>query len=106
MASFDDREKQFEAKFSHDQELQFKVRARRNRLFGEWVGEQLGLTGEALKAYARSVVDADFAKPGDDDVIEKVMDDLRQHKVEISEHRVRRRLDEMLAEAKQQVMSE
>jgi hypothetical protein len=106
MASFDDREKQFEAKFGHDQELQFKVRVRRNRLFGEWVGEQIGLGGEDLNAYARSVVESDFNKPGDDDVIEKVMEDLRQHKVEISEHRVRRRLEEMLAEARRQVMSD
>lgn len=76
MSKFDEREKEFEARFKHDQELAFKVTARRNRLFGLWAAEQLGLAGEAADAYAKEVVAADFTRPGDSDVIEKVSNDL------------------------------
>ena len=34
MSSFEDRKKSFEKKFAHDQELQFKVSARRNKYLG------------------------------------------------------------------------
>jgi hypothetical protein len=106
MSSFDDREKQFEAKFQHDQELQFKVTARRNRLLGEWAGELMGLSGEALKAYAGDVVQSDFDKPGDEDVLEKVLADLNGKNIQASNHQVRKQMDDLLAEAKKQVMAE
>ncbi len=106
MATFDDREKQFEAKYSHDQELQFKVQARRNRLLGEWAGAQWGLNGEDLAAYARAVVQADFDRPGDDDVLEKVLADLQAQGIETDARRLRNRMEELLQEAKQQVMAE
>src|SRR5947207_15686931 len=61
MATFQDREKEFEARFKHDEELKFKVTARRNRLLGEWAAARMGLTGEAADAYARGAVDAEFA---------------------------------------------
>ena len=66
MTFFDDREKGFEAKYKHDQELQFKVFARRNKLLGLWAAQKLGLGGEAAEAYAKDVVKADFSKPGDE----------------------------------------
>ena len=75
MSSFDEREKDFEARFKHDQELAFKVTARRNKLLGQWAAQHLGLTGPAADAYASEVVSADFARPGDSDVIEKVAAD-------------------------------
>ena len=75
MSGFDDRQKGFENKFKHDQELQFKVTARRNKLVGQWVAAKFGLAGEAADAYAKEVVAADFDKPGDDDVIEKIQKD-------------------------------
>lgn len=106
MSTFDDREKQFEAKFSHDEELRFKVTARRNRLLGEWAGELLGFSGADREAYAKEVVMADFEKPGDDDVVEKVMADFAGKNVDVSEHRLRRRMEELMDEAKQQVMTE
>lgn len=76
MTTFDKREEAFEKKFAHDEEMRFKLTARRNRLFGEWVAERLGKSGEAAKAYATEVVLADFEEIGDDDVLRKVRQDL------------------------------
>lgn len=106
MSTFDDREKQFEAKFQHDQELQFKVMARRNRLLGEWAGQLMGLTGDELKAYAKSVVQSDFEKPGDEDVLQKVLSDLNGKNIQASAHQVRKHMDDLLVDAKKQVMAE
>lgn len=106
MSSFSDREKEFENKFKHDQELQFKVMARRNRLFGEWAGEQMGLSGDALTAYAKDVVMSDFERPGDDDVLEKVQADLTAAGVEMDAARLRQKMDGLLGDAKSQVMAE
>ena len=106
MPQFEDREKAFEAKFHQDQELQFKVRARRNRLLGLWVAKKLGLDGSDAEAYAKDVVDADFDKPGEDDVVAKIMGDLQGKGVDVTEHAVRREMDSLLATAKQQVSKE
>jgi len=77
MKNFEDREKGFEAEFKRNQELQFRVNARRNKLFGLWAAEKLGIQPEdAANAYAGKVVEADFEKPGDSDVIAKVQKDL------------------------------
>ena len=76
MTTFDDRERHEETRFKHDQELAFKARNRGNRIFGMWVAEQLGLSGEAATNYAKDVVLADFEMPGDDDVLTKVKADL------------------------------
>ena len=72
MSNFDDREKAQEAKYAHDQEISFKANARRNKLLGLWVAEQLGLSGDAADAYAREVIESDFEEPGDEDVFRKV----------------------------------
>ncbi len=106
MATFDDRAKQFETRYSHDEELRFKVQARRNRLFGEWAGAQWGLEGEDLKAYGLSVVQSDFTRPGDDDVLEKVLADLSQRGIATDARRLRNRMEELLQEAKTQIMAE
>jgi hypothetical protein len=106
MSSFDDREKQFEAKFQHDQELQFKVTARRNRLLGEWAGGLMGFSGDDLKAYAGEVVQSDFDKPGDEDVLEKVLGDLNGKNIQVNNHQLRKQMDDLLIEAKKQVMAE
>lgn len=106
MSSFDDREKAHEAKYAHDEELNFKINARRNRLLGEWVAGQLGLEGADVEAYAKQVVISDFEKPGDDDVFEKVWADLQEKGVDISEHRVRKHMEELLDTAREQVTSE
>lgn len=104
--SFKEREEAFESKFKHDEDLRFRTIARRNKLFGLWVAEQLGLKGDDAQHYARTVVQADMKMPGDQDVIEKVKADVDEGGLEISEHRLQKRLDECFDEAKRQIMNE
>jgi hypothetical protein len=104
--AINDRRKGFEEKFRLDQDLQFKVSSRRNKLLGLWLGERFGLGGDKLAEYASSVVIADLAKPGDDDVIGKVMDDIKERNVAISEADVRAKLAELAVTAKDQISAE
>ncbi len=104
--AFEDRKKGFENKWAHDEELRFKVFARRNKLLGLWAAEQMGVSGNEAGAYAREVIQADFAKPGDDDVFEKIKTDLIAKSLDISEHMIRRTMDELLETAKEQVGQE
>ena len=106
MSSFDERQKGFEKKFEKDQELQFKAQARRNRLLGLWAAELMGLKGGDADAYAKEVVKEDFVKPGEEDVFDKIMKDLKAKGVTQSDHQVRRKMDELLGVAKQQLMTE
>lgn len=106
MTGFDDRLKGFEAKYSHDQEVQFRVTGRRNRLLGAWAAAKLGLSGDAAIAYAATVVKSDFEKPGDDDVIAKVLGDLKKKGVAVTEAAIRAELDACHHEAKKQVAAE
>ncbi len=106
MTTFDKREKDFEKKFKHDQDLQFKVEVRRNKLLGLWAAELLGKAGDEAEAYAKEVVSADFEEPGDADLVRKVLGDFEAAGTEFSEHRLRKKMDELLAVAKEQVMEE
>ena len=106
MTTFDKREKVFEDKYKHDQELQFKVEVRRNKLLGLWVAELLGLSGADAEAYAKEVVRADFEEPGVDDVIRKIQGDAAPKNLDLSEHRIRKKMDELTVVAKEQVMTE
>jgi len=106
MSTFDEREKGFEQKYKHDQELQFKVNARRNKLLGLWAAEQMGITGSAAEAYSKEVIAADFEKPGDSDVLEKVHKDLNAKGRAVTEAQIRKQMDQLLAIAKQQIMKQ
>ena len=106
MTTFDEREKGFEAKYKHDQELQFKVGARRNKLLGIWAAELLGFSGDDASAYAREVIESDFDEPGDDDVLRKVMADLSTKGVDKSEHQVRKQMDDLMVVARRQIKEE
>lgn len=106
MASFDDREKSFEQKYKHDKELEFKVNARRNKLLGLWAAGELGLAGADAEAYAKSVVLADFEKPGDEDVVDKLIADFKAKGIDMSAHRIRKHMADLLPEARKQVMAE
>jgi hypothetical protein len=103
MTTFDDRKDAFEKKHAHDQELAFKATARRNKLLGQWVAGQLGLSGAEAEAYAKDVVAADFEEAGDADVIRKVQGDLKAKGIEVSEHRLQAKLAELLTEAQKQL---
>ncbi|MBW7850075.1 MAG: DUF1476 domain-containing protein [Rhodospirillales bacterium] len=106
MTSFDEREKAFEAKYRLDQETAFKVNVRRNKLLGRWVAEQFGLSGTDAEAYARSVVEADFAEPGDEDVVRKVMADVAARGHDLTEDRLRKQLDKLAATAREEILKE
>jgi hypothetical protein len=106
MTMFDDRERQEETRFKHQQELAFKARNRGNKLFGLWVAQQLGLSSEEAESYARDVVIADFDLPGDEDIFTKVRADLEAKSVEISEHVLQKRLQELRQAAAEQIKTE
>src|SRR5215217_5058747 len=99
MSTFDDRERAFETKYARDQEMQFKVVARRNRLLGGWAARLMGLSEVEAEAYAKDVVRADFEEAGDEDVIRKVLDDLTAAGVETTDTEIRETLDHKTAEA-------
>ena len=104
MTTFDDREKAFEDKYMHDQELQFRVDVRRNRLLGLWAAELLGK--DNVEAYAEEVISTEFEELGDADLVRKILGDLQDGGIEMSEHRLRKKMEECLAEGKEQVMKE
>ncbi|WP_380874640.1 hypothetical protein ACFB49_00280 [Sphingomonas sp. DBB INV C78] len=104
MTTFDDRERGFETKFAHDQEMAFRVTARRNRLVAVWAAEQMGLTAEETDAYAKAVVQADFEEAGDEDVIRKLLGDLVSAGVDTDEALIRTALEAKTVEARRQLM--
>ena len=105
MKAFDKRKNDAEARFRRDQELEFKAGARRNKLLGLWAAEQMGISGEGAEAYAKEVVIADFERPGDDDVLEKVLKDLTGKGLDVSERKVRKEMDRLMEIARQEVMN-
>jgi hypothetical protein len=106
MASFEDREKGFERKFAHDEELKFKATARRNRLLGLWAAEQMGITGDAAQTYAREVIKADLVEPSKEDVFRKIRSDFDAKGVSQSDHQIRRKMADLMGEAVGQIESE
>jgi hypothetical protein len=106
MTTFDDRENAFEKQFQHDQDLQFKANARKNKLLGLWAAQLMGKTGADAEAYSKGIVMADFEKPGDHDVIHTLMRDLAAAGKPTEEHTIRKQSERCLAEARRQVMAE
>jgi hypothetical protein len=103
MTTFDKREDGFEKKFAHDEELQFKAGARRNKLLGLWAAEKFGLTGAQADAYAKEVVLADFEEAGDQDVFRKIRKDFDDKKIALPDLEIRRVMDELMAQAIAQI---
>lgn len=104
MTTFDDRERGFESKFAHDQEMLFRITARRNRLLGAWAAGLMGLTAEEADAYGKAVVQADFEEAGEEDVVRKLLGDLTSAGVDIDEARIRAALNEKTVEARRQLL--
>ena len=98
MNKFDEREKSFEKKFVKDEELQFKISARRNKYLGQWVSGKLGYNTEQEKEYIQSVIKADFQEAGDEDVFRKIKTDLKDQNV--SDEDIRKKMDELNEKAK------
>ncbi len=106
MTTFDDREKAFEQKYKHDQDMLFRIQNRRNKLLGIWAAELMGMTGAEAESYVKDVIMSDMEKPGDEDVHDKVYADLHEKNIDLSDHRLRKKMDELLQDAHDQVVSE
>ena len=104
--AFRDRERNYENKWAHDEELRFKAEVRRDRLVGLWAAAEMGLSGAAAEDYAKSIIRADMAEPGDEDVFRKLRADFDAAKLEVSDHLIRRKLSEFLALAGEQILGE
>jgi len=103
MTTFNERQKGFEQKFAHDQDLKFKAEARRNNLIGAWAAEKLGLTGDEVTEYQKQVRRADLEQKGDEDVIRKIRADFDAKGVAVSDAEIREQLLEFLAQAVAQI---
>ncbi|MCW1402562.1 DUF1476 domain-containing protein [Novosphingobium sp. MW5] len=106
MTDFNDRERAEEAHFAHDEEMNFRVHARRNKLLGHWAAERMGLSAAETESYARAVVQADFEEAGDEDVVRKLLGDMTAAGVEVTETEVRDALAAKLVEARRALMGE
>jgi hypothetical protein len=104
MTQVDDRERAFESKFAHDEEMRFRITARRNRLLGEWAARQMGLSEVETESYAKDVVRSDFEEAGEHDVIRKVLGDLTSAGVDCDEERVREVLRNKEIDARRQII--
>ncbi|NJR77251.1 DUF1476 domain-containing protein [Sphingomonas corticis] len=104
MTTFDDRERAFETKFARDEEVAFRITARRNRLLGQWAATLMKLTPAETDAYAKAVVQADFEEAGDEDVVRKLLGDLTAAGVDVDDAAVRRALEEQTVEARRQLI--
>ncbi|MEM1087061.1 MAG: DUF1476 domain-containing protein [Pseudomonadota bacterium] len=106
MSSFDDRKRGEEARYAMDEATEFKVMARRNKLLGLWIAEQMNLAGDEADGYAKTVVLADLEEPGDEDVFRKVQGDIAANGLNISDDLLRERMAELIPVAREQVQSE
>jgi len=104
--AFKDREKGFESKWAHDEEMRFKVMARRNKLLGLWAAQEMGLADDQAKEYAMAVVQADFQEAGDEDVFRKIRGDFDAAKLARADRAIRAKMEDLLAVAGEQVMGE
>lgn len=104
MTTFDERERAFEAKFARDQEMQFRVHARRDRLLGLWAAEKMGLSDVEADGYARDLIRSDFETVSDDDIVRKLIGDLTSAGVDVDESTIRAAIEAKTVEARRQLM--
>ena len=104
MSKFNEREKSFEKKFVRDEELQFKVNAKRNKYLGEWAAEKLGKSDTDKAAYIQEVIKSDFAEPGDEDVFRKIQGDFKKASVNISDSEIRKEMTSLLERAQKELL--
>jgi hypothetical protein len=104
MSQFQDRERAFEAKYARDEDMQFRIIARRNRLLGEWAARLMGLTEAEAESYSKDVIRSDFEEPGEQDVIRKVLGDLTAAGVECDEDKVLEAMRNREVEARRQII--
>ena len=103
MSSFNEREEAFEKRFAADEAKNFKALARRNRLLGLWAAELTGKSALEADAYAKEIVAAQVERADDGALFEKLRAELSAADVEMSDHRIRRKMEEMLAQARRDI---
>ena len=101
MSTFDDRQKAYENKFVHDQELEFKIRSRANILTAKWAADKMHFEGSDIDAYATELVDYSFSNSGEGAVVEKILSDMRAKGFEIEEQEVKSQYDGYLIESRE-----
>ena len=106
MDGMEDRKKAAESKFRHDEEMDFKIAARRNKLLGRWAADLMNLSQSETADYIRQVIESDFEEVGDEDVFRKIRGDFDARGIEQSDHQIRRTMAELLEEARRQVTQE
>jgi len=104
MTTFDERERGFETKFARDQEMQFRIHARRDRLLGLWAAQRMGLTDVEGDTYARDLIRSDFETVTDDDIVRKLLGDLTSAGVEVDEGEIRNAIEEKTVQARRQLI--
>ena len=104
MNNFNDRTKAFEAKFIQDADLQFKLNAKRNKLIGEWASQVL--QKENPEEYIKEVRESALEKPGDEDIIEKLMKDFASNNQELSREELLKKFNECENKAKEELMEQ
>ena len=104
MNKFDERERSFEKKFAKDQELQFKVSAKRNKYLGEWAADKLGKINDDRVAYVQEVVKSDFAEPGDEDVFRKIQSDFKKASISTPDSEIREQMTSLLERAQKELL--
>ena len=102
MNKFDDREKSFEKKFAHDEEIRFKINVKRNKYLGEWASDKLGKVDKA--AYVQEVIKSDFAEPGEEDVFRKIQGDFKKASISISDLEIREQMSSLLERAQKELL--
>jgi hypothetical protein len=104
--AFEDREKTYESKWAHDEDVRFRTIARRNKLLGLWAAGEMGLSGAAAESYAHVLLDLEVKGGRDEDLVQKIRADFDTQKIALSDHVIHRKMEELLAEAQDQVMRE
>ena len=104
MNTFDERKKAFEAKFLQDEDLKFKLRAKRNKKIAEWAADLLNKTGD--ENYIKEVRESDLEKPGDDDIIDKLLNDFSTSNISINRDEIISKINEYENNVKEEMMSE
>ena len=104
MGSFEEREKSFEKKFVRDEELQFKINAKRNKYLGEWAAEKLGKSNTDKETYVQEVIKSDFAEPGDEDVFRKIQGDFKKASISIPDSIIREQMTSLLERAQKELL--
>jgi hypothetical protein len=102
--TIDDRERAFDPELAHDEEMRFRIMARRNKLLGHWAANLMKLSPVEAEAYAKDVVRADFEEAGEEDVIRKLLGDITGANIEIDEAAIRQALTEQTVEARRQLL--